>query len=203
MIIKKIYALIFRIRKHLGLLPSTELSQRFPQYQIGRGTYGDLNVRFQAGAALKIGAYTSIAANVKVFLGGEHRSDWVTTYPFNELNNKAKHIKGHPRSKGDVVIGNDVWVGTDAIILSGVNIGDGAIIGAGAVVSKDVPAYAIVAGNPARIIKYRFNEKVIDKLLSIQWWNWSSEEIEKALPELLSGNIEQFINKYKNKVSEK
>lgn len=194
--IKKFISLVFKIRKFLGLLPDIELAHRFPQYSIGRGTYGDLSVRFQDGAVLTIGSYTSIASNVKVFLGGEHRADWVTTYPFSELNDKAKHIKGHPKSKGNVVIGSDVWIGTDAIILSGVKIGDGAIVGAGSVVARDVPPYAIVAGNPARIIKYRFSQDVIDKLLAIQWWTWPIDRIEMALPDLLNEDIIYFIGKY-------
>lgn len=193
MITRKIITLIFEARKYLGLIRNIELAHRYPQYQIGPGTYGDLKIRFHEGASLKIGAYTSIASNVRVFLGGEHRTDWVTTYPFNIYNKNAMSIEGHPKSKGNVEIGNDVWIGTDAIILSGVKIGDGAVIGAGAVVARDVPPYAIAVGNPARIIKLRFSDEVIDKLLSIQWWNWPSAQIEKAIPDLLSQNIEQFI----------
>ncbi|HEX5127349.1 MAG TPA: CatB-related O-acetyltransferase, partial [Rhodocyclaceae bacterium] len=132
------------------------LQQRYPQYSIGRGTYGDdLLVRnWNEGTTLRIGNYCSIAAGVKIYLGGEHRTDWVTTYPFSALWPEAAHIEGHPRSKGDVTIGNDVWIGTEAMILSGVTIGDGAVIGARAVVSRDVPPYAIVAGNPASVVRY-------------------------------------------------
>src|SRR5436309_15865766 len=87
------------------------LRQRYPQYDIGRGSYSDdLIVRsWNNETKLKIGNYCSIAAGVKIYLGGEHRSDWVTTYPFPALWSEAAHIPGHPRSKGDVVIGNDVW----------------------------------------------------------------------------------------------
>lgn len=195
MIIQRLRTLLFSIRRRLGLLPKIELAYRYPQYQIGPGTYGDLTVRFCEGAVLRIGSYTSIASNVQVFLGGEHRVDWITTYPFNVFWDKARRIKGHPKSKGDVLIGSDVWIGTDVIILSGVKIGDGAVIGARAIVTRDIPPYAIAAGNPARIIKYRFTPDVVDKLLAVQWWNWPRDKIEKALPDLLSNNIEQFIKK--------
>ena len=105
----------------------------------------------------------------------------------------AKHIKAHPVSKGDVVIGNDVWIGRGVVILSGVRVGNGAVIGAGAVVTKDVPPYAIVAGNPARIIRYRFSPEQIEELEQIAWWSWPDKEIERAIPLLLSSDIEAFL----------
>ena len=105
----------------------------------------------------------------------------------------GKHILGHPKTKGDVKIGNDVWIGKEAIILSGVNIGDGAVIGARSLVSRDVQPYAIVGGNPAREIRKRFNDQTIQELLEIRWWEWEPNRIEKALPILLSNNIDKFI----------
>lgn len=191
-----------RIINKLGKLtqkpsrPDTDLRKRYPNYRIGYGTYGDLQVvTWNSDTSLSIGAYTSIANGVKVFLGGEHRTDWVTTYPFNVLQESAKNIEGHPRTKGNVRIGNDVWIGTEAIILSGVKIGDGAVIGARAVVTRDVPDYAIVAGNPARIVKYRFEQGIIDRLLKLQWWNWEASCIHKAIPDLLSSHIDEFLIK--------
>lgn len=173
---------------------TTYLKDKFPQYDIGPGSYGHLEIKsWGEGARLSIGAYCSFAAGVKVLLGGEHRSDWLTTYPFNILWNEGQQISGHPRSKGNVTIGSDVWVGTDAIILSGVNIGSGAIIGARAVVTKDVPPYAIVAGNPARIIRSRFSEEAINKLLQIAWWDWDRQRIVRALPLLQSEKIDAFV----------
>ena len=96
-----------------------------------------------------------------IFLGGNHRTDWNTTYHFSVLWESAKNINGHPASKGDVIIGHDVWIGEGAVILSGVRIGNGAVIGAHAVVTRDVPSYQIVAGNPAKIMKPRFTHDEI------------------------------------------
>ena len=103
---------------------------------------------------------------------------------------------GHPSCKGDIIVGNDVWIGAKATIMSGVKIGDGAIVGATATVTKDVPPYAIVAGNPAKIIKYRFNEKQIESLLKIAWWDWTEDRIKTEAMTLWSDNIDEFINKH-------
>ena len=102
---------------------------------------------------------------------------------------KCKHIKGHPVSRGDVIIGHDVWIGLDAIVLSGVNIGNGAIVGASAVVSRDVPAYTIVAGNPARVIRQRFSDEDITILQALKWWYWNDAKLDAAMPYLLDENI--------------
>jgi acetyltransferase-like isoleucine patch superfamily enzyme len=167
---------------------------------IGDYTYGSPKIfDWGEGATLKIGKFCSIADGVVIFLGGEHRTDWVTTYPFSapELNQyfpTAKNIKGHPKTKGDVIIGNDVWLGYNSIILSGVKIGDGAVIGACSVVTKNVPPYTIVAGNPAKIIRKRFSTKIIKKLLKIKWWNWPIEKIKKNVKFLCTNNLEQIFN---------
>lgn len=179
---------LFRKRK-----PS--LQERFPEYRIGRGSYGDLEVRsWKEGATLEIGAYCSLAAGVRIFLGGEHRTDWVTTYPFSALwKEKAGQFSGHPRTRGDVIIGNDVWIGADAVITSGVTIGDGAVIGMRALVTRDVAPYTIVAGNPARPLRQRFTDDQVRRLLDIAWWNWPEERIERFLPLLLADRIDEFI----------
>src|SRR6185503_3838890 len=125
--------LVRKSRSFLGRLrgSSVYLADKFPGQKIGPFSYGEMIV-FRYGdsdANLEIGNYCSFAADVKIFLGGEHRTDWVSTYPFNALHPEFSHIEGHPRSKGDVRIGNDVWLGRGAVVLSGVTIGDGAAIG--------------------------------------------------------------------------
>ena len=103
---------------------------------------------------------------------------------------------GHPTSKGNINIENDVWIGAYSTIMSGVKIGNGAVIGASSVVTKDIPPYAIVAGNPAKIIKYRFTEEQIVSLLKIEWWNWDEYKIKDESFDLWSNNIDEFIKKH-------
>lgn len=177
---------------------ASSLQERFPQYSIGNGSYaGELKVlSWGEGAKLSIGNYCSIADGVTIFLGGEHRTDWVTTFPFGEFWEKAEQIPGHPKTKGDVLIGSDVWLGRECMISSGVVIGHGAVVGARAVVTKSVPPYAIVAGNPATIVRYRFDKSIVDALLRIEWWNWGDDKIEKNLPLLLSNRIADFVQNH-------
>lgn len=166
---------------------------------IGNFTYGQPNVIFWDNNTLvKIGKFCSLASGVTILAGGEHRSDWISTYPFNALVEDFNYIKGHPATKGNITIGNDVWIGESAKILSGVTIGDGAVVGSSSVVTKDVPPYAIVAGNPAKIIKYRFDDETIEKLLEIKWWDFDEKDIIKIIPILQSNDIEKFIKKCKS-----
>lgn len=164
---------------------------------IGDYTYGFFDVlEWDGKTKLKIGKFCSIAADVLFLLGGEHRKDFISTYPFNALMESFAYIEGHPASKGDIIVGNDVWIAHGVKILSGVSIGDGAIVAANSLVTKDIPPYAIAMGNPAKVVKYRFDEDTISKLLKIKWWDFKEEEIVKIIPLLQSNNMEEFLRQY-------
>jgi len=164
----------------------------------GKYTYGKPNILWSNdGAKLIVGNFCSIAKNVNIYLGGNHRVDWVTTYPFGHVNQNIFNKfngEGHPTTKGDVIIGNDVWIAENVTIMSGITIGDGAVIANNSHVIKDVEPYSIVGGNPAKFIKYRFSKEQIDKLLKIKWWNWDDEKINKFTTLLCNPNIDEFIN---------
>lgn len=168
-------------------------------HEIGDYSYGTpLLLQYNEETRFFLGKYCSIGPGVTVFLGGNHRTDWVTTYPFSVIPDtwpEAFGVTGHPHSRGDVRIGNDVWIGLNATILSGVTIGDGAVVAACSVVTRDVPAYAIVGGNPARLLRYRFDAATRERLLQIRWWDWPEQDIRDMLPFLVSGDIEAFIAK--------
>jgi len=166
-----------------------------PLVTIGEFTYGrPLVLRWASGCRVSIGKFCSIADEVIILAGGNHRTDWVTTYPLRiQLKLPRAYHDGHPASKGDVIIGSDVWIGTRAIILSGTRIGDGAVVAAGAVVTKPVPPYAIVAGNPARVVRMRFSEEQINQLLEVQWWNWPVDRIVQHVDLLCSGDVDAFL----------
>ena len=140
---------------------------------VGKFTYGTPNILniWENSAHVKIGNFCSIASNVNIYTGGNHRTDWVTTYPFGHIHKSIFNKfngKGHPTTKGDVVIGNDVWIGSNVTIMSGITIGDGAVIANNSHVVKDIDPYSIVGGNPAKHIKYRFTPEQIEKLLEIK-----------------------------------
>lgn len=130
---------------------------------VGKKTYGCISVSdfSPSNTRLIIGSYCSIAPGVQFLLGGEHQINSISTYPFKVKRFSDEREAG---SKGDIIVKDDVWIGTNAIICSGVTIGQGAIIAAGAVVTKDVEPYAIVGGNPAKLIRYRFSENLKTKL---------------------------------------
>ncbi|MCB1113643.1 MAG: CatB-related O-acetyltransferase [Chlamydiia bacterium] len=135
---------------------------------------------------LVIGKFVAIAAEAKFMLTGDHKLEAFTTYPFPIFGKgweESFQMADFP-VKGDIVVGNDVWIGYDAFIRGGVTIGDGAIVAAKSVVTKDVPPYAIVAGNPARVVKMRFDEETVKRLLDIAWWNWDIEKINRNLKAL-------------------
>lgn len=145
---------------------------------------------------LIIGKFCSIACNAKfIFNSANHTLKSLSTYPFPifpEEWDSTMEITEAWDNKGDIVVGNDVWIGYEAVIMSGVHIGDGAIIGTRALVTKDVPPYAIVGGVPARVIRKRFEDSVIDDLIKIKWWDWNTEKISEKLSDIRRGKIEKL-----------
>ena len=148
------------------------------------------------GDKLIIGKFCAIAKGVEfVMNGANHRMDCATTYPFYILgggwgNAIAPHTDELPL-KGDTVVGNDVWIGQNVTIMPGVHIGDGAIIGTNAVVASNIPAYSIAVGNPARVVKQRFDNEMINLLEQLKWWDKDIEEINELIPLLSNQNIEE------------
>ncbi|MDX2099246.1 MAG: CatB-related O-acetyltransferase [Leptolyngbyaceae cyanobacterium bins.59] len=144
------------------------------------------------GDKLIIGKFCSIASDVKFIMnGGNHRTDWFTNYPFPVFGEGWETAM--PDSwpdKGDTVIGNDVWIGYGATIMPGVQVGDGAIVATCSVVTRSVAPYSVVGGNPAKEIRKRFEESVIEELLQIQWWNWDIEKITRNLKAICGSDLE-------------
>ena len=171
MILRIIQLLLFRYRwRKLNKHNHTSVKRIFDinKVSVGNGTYGALTIYSYSDKKekLEIGNYVSIAADVKFILGGNHHMERFISYP---LSVYSYHDVDDAYSKGPIVVEDDVWIGTGAIILSGVHIGRGAVIAAGAVITKDVPPYAIVGGNPARILKYRFSEDIIHQLVEMDF----------------------------------
>ncbi|MDP4002486.1 CatB-related O-acetyltransferase [Methylobacterium sp. NEAU K] len=166
-------------------------------FSIGAYSYGRPKVRFpESGCRLTIGRYCSIADKVEILLGGDHRLDWVSTYPFAAMRGlfpDARAPEDYHASRGDVVIGHDVWLGSGCMILSGVTVGHGAVVAARSVVTRDVPAYAVVAGNPARVVRRRFDEATVAALVSAAWWDLPHGEVTRLVPLLQSGRIADLL----------
>lgn len=177
-----------------------------PQIEIGEYTYYDdpedsegfeRNVLYLfpfVGDKLIIGKFCAIGRSVRFIMNGaNHKMDGFSTYPFYIFGNGwEEHTpdQGDMPSKGNTVIGNDVWIGYEALIMPGVTIGDGAIIASRSVVAADVPPYAIVGGNPARVIKSRYSEETVDSLLDIAWWDWEVERISRNLSAIMGADLE-------------
>jgi len=166
---------------------------------IGAYTYGSPTYRYGQvpnHGKYKCGKFCSFGKNIEVYLGGNHRVEWTTAYPFGaqytDIFNSVG--MGTAGTKGDVIIGNDVWVADNVVIMSGLIIGDGAIIANNSHVVKNVAPYSIVGGNPAALIRYRFTDVQISKLLEIKWWDWPDEKINTFLPLMCNTNIDEFIN---------
>ena len=164
-------------------------------WSVGAHSYGAPAV-FEAGyAKLNIGRYCSISAEVTVALA-DHKTSNVSSYPFMSLRSHwpSAPFEGVDHvTRGDVNIGADVWIGAGAFIGSGVTIGDGAVIGARSVVTRDVPAYAVVLGAPARVVRQRFEPQVVAALLALRWWDWPELWVDAITPLLLSERCDDFV----------
>ena len=179
-----------------------------PNIQVGDYTYYDdevdpasfeRNVLYHfdfIGDRLIIGKFCSIASGVKFIMnGGNHRTDWLTNYPFPVFGDGWESVMPEDwPHKGDTIVGNDVWIGYQATLMPGVQIGDGAIVASQSVVTKSVPPYTVVGGNPAQAIRQRFDEATIQALLEIGWWDWPIEKISRNLQAICGSDIEALQN---------
>nr|WP_280806358.1 MULTISPECIES: CatB-related O-acetyltransferase [unclassified Mesorhizobium] len=170
-----------------------------PSVTVGRHTYGVSRKKVLGASAatpLALGAFCSVAGNVSFECSGGSHVPWAaTTFPIHSRMMNATDLNSHGGKPVGITIANDVWIGRQALIMPGVHIADGAIVAAGAIVTRDVPPYAIVGGVPAKLIRYRFSQDVIAKLLAIRWWEWSDEKIKQEAA-FLTGPIELFIERH-------
>jgi virginiamycin A acetyltransferase len=150
------------------------------------------------GDRLIIGKFCALARGIKFIMNGaNHKLDGFSTYPFQIFSNGWEKVAPQTEElpyKGDTVIGNDVWIGYEAVIMPGVQVGDGAIIAAKSVVVSNVLPYTIVGGNPAKRIRQRFDDDVIQALLEVAWWNWDSEKITRNLEKIVAADVEALTN---------
>ncbi|WP_306586715.1 Vat family streptogramin A O-acetyltransferase [Hafnia paralvei] len=152
------------------------------------------------GDKLVIGKFCAIAKGVQFIMNGaNHKLSGFSTFPFYIFGNGWEKTMPQPEDlpfKGDTIIGNDVWIGYKALIMPGVKIGNGAIISSQSVVTTDVPAYTIVGGNPAKVIKKRFSDEIVCELEKLAWWDWPVEEITKHLTAIMSNDIKTLRTKF-------
>lgn len=155
-------------------------------------TFEKENVLLALRSKLTIGKFCQLAQGTKFILSdSNHQIDGFSTFPFFIFGNEwANYTPNWHMEKGDNVVGNDVWFGHESLVMPGVTIGDGAIIAARSVVTKDVPPYCIVGGNPAKIIRQRFPDTTIQDLLEIQWWNWDVAKITKNIQAIVGNQVE-------------
>lgn len=167
----------------------------FSHISAGRFSYGKPLIMGWDGtpeAAVSIGSFCSIADGVRFMLKVNHPVHSTTTYPLAKIFG-LQNGQPYEWSRGPISIGHDVWIGMHAVVLGGVTIGDGAIVGAHAIVTKDVPPYAIVVGNPAKIVRYRFDEVTIARLRELKWWTWHEDAIRKHAVLLSNGRVEDLL----------
>ena len=181
----------------------------FPTITFGKRSYFDQSCHFRTNTDipgnLLVGHYSALASNCTFIIASDHNKRSASTYPFKEVYQLLdenyplldKLSKNTPlfKSTRQCIVGSDCWLGNGAKVVGNVRIGNGAIVGSGAVVTKDVPPYAVVAGNPAKIVKYRFSPEIIQKLQCLRWWHWDTAKVEAAMVDLV-GDIEQFLAKH-------
>ncbi len=180
----------------------TEGERKYYLISIGKGSYfTDLWLdAASVRSSILVGRYTSVGQRVVFEIGYNHDHHMVSTYPFRDFKIRDDDVNHfYENNHYQIIIGNDVWIGEGVKILGGVHIGNGAVIGMGAVVTKDVPPYSVVVGNPARVVKYRFDKDTIQKLESIKWWNWTDEAIEAAREDMT--DPVRFVDKYYKEIS--
>jgi acetyltransferase-like isoleucine patch superfamily enzyme len=186
------------VKALLARLLGRDTTQHFPAHvRIGRHTYGVAPrnlVRPTAAAPITIGAFCSVGPDVMIFGQADHPTGLASTFPLRARVLRPGAENTDAVTRGGVTIGNDVWIGARAIILSGVTVGDGAVIGAGAVVPRDVPPYAVAAGNPARVLRFRFDDATIAALLALRWWEWPDDRIA-ALEDAFYGPVTGFLDR--------
>jgi virginiamycin A acetyltransferase len=175
--------------------PDLDEDRDFGWLTVGRGTSWDSSARFYAFTdqeRIILGRYCSIAEGVVIFAGGEHDTQNVSTWPFDNFLRGLENPTRTYRVVADTVLGSDVWIGTRAIICGRARIGHGAVIGAGAVVRREVPPYAVAIGNPAQVVRYRFPETIIGRLLALAWWDWPADKINASI-DLLYTSVDAFL----------
>ena len=197
---------IERLRRSLNRAESSVALQERAQQHLADGTLVMGNMSYYAPNVVKyqgdtgrviIGNFASIAPDADFYVGGLHRTEWVSQYGLRTmLDLPGAHEDGFTHGRGDIVVGSDTWVTNGCTVMSGVTIGDGAVVGTKAVVAKDVRPYAIVVGNPALEIGRRFSDEQVEALLRIRWWDWPTELVKERVDALSSPDVDAFIAQF-------
>jgi acetyltransferase-like isoleucine patch superfamily enzyme len=197
---------IERLRRSLNRAESSVALQERAQQHLADGTLVMGNMSYYAPNVVKyqgdtgrviIGNFASVAPDADFYVGGLHRTEWVSQYGLRVmLDLPGAHEDGFTHGRGDIVVGSDTWVTNGCTIMSGVTIGDGAVVGTKAVVARDVRPYAIVVGNPAREIRRRFSDEQIEALLRIRWWDWPTDKVKQHAELICSPDVDAFIARF-------